>query len=118
MSTQPESRISRAILDYLKRQRIFAFKVHGGPNQMAGLPDILACVDGIFVGLEVKVPGKRHNTSLKQKRVHQLIGESGGLAFVVCSVPEVEALIVDIRAQIKAAGNPLEGWEPHTKEVK
>lgn len=114
MTTQPESRISSAILDALKAAGIFAFKVHGGPRQMAGVPDILACVEGIFVGLEVKVPEKRNNTSARQDYVHGLIRASGGVTEVVCSVPEAMEVVYRIRARIKAAGLTRTYWKKDT----
>lgn len=114
MTTQPEARISRAILDALKAAGIFSFKVHGGPNQMAGLPDILACVEGIFVGLEVKTPDKRKNTSVRQDYVHGLIEQSGGVTEVVCSVPEAMEIVYRIRARAKAAGLTRTQWKKET----
>lgn len=103
MTTQPESRISQAILKAFKVAGIFAFKVHGGPNQMAGLPDILACVEGRFVGIEVKTPHKRSNTSPRQEFVHQLIRDSGGIAVVACSVPEAMGIIEEVRLAARAS---------------
>lgn len=101
MTTQPEARISRAILTELRAAGIFAFKVHGSEYMMSGLPDVIACVDGIFVGFEVKVPGKRNNTSDVQKQVHQLIKAAKGYPFVVCSAAEAMAMVARIRAQLK-----------------
>lgn len=106
MTTQPEARISRAILVAFKSEGIFAFKVHGSEYMMVGLPDLIACVDGIFVGFEVKVPGKRDNTSTVQKRVHELIKQSKGFTFVVCSVPEAMAQVGRIRTQLKLTKVP------------
>lgn len=111
MSTQPEARISRAILQALKREGIFAFKVHGGPTQMAGVPDILACVEGVFVGFETKVPGERRNTSARQEYVHERIIMAGGVAVVVCSVPEALEHVARIRANVKRAGIPRNYWQ-------
>ena len=85
---QAESRLSTAILRALRAQGIFCFKVHGGAMMMAGLPDIIACVDGKFVGLETKMPDKRSNVSPRQTYVHQKILESGGEVYVVTSVQE------------------------------
>lgn len=103
MTTQPEARISQAILKALKVAGVFAFKVHGGPNQMAGLPDILTCVEGRFVGLEVKTPHKRSNVSERQKYVRDLIIASGGTSVVVCSVPEAMAVINELRLAMRKA---------------
>ena len=111
MSTQPEARISRAIQKALKIEGIFCFKVHGSKYMPAGLPDIVACVDGIFVGFEVKVPDKRDNTSEVQKRQHSLIKQSKGFVFVVCSAPEALAQVGRIRTQLKLTKIPKEQRE-------
>lgn len=94
--TQAESRLSRKVLDALKARGIFAYKVLGGPSTMAGLPDIIACVDGRFVGIEMKVPGKRENVSERQKYVHNKIRLAGGSVWVCTSVDEVMLFIDDI----------------------
>lgn len=88
MTTQPESKLSREIMEELRARGIFCFKVHGSAMMMAGLPDIIACPWGWFVGLEVKMPGKRDNTSVRQDYVRDLIRGSGGDYWVVTSVDE------------------------------
>jgi Holliday junction resolvase len=75
-------------MDALRKEGVFCFKVHGSEHVMAGLPDIIACVDGFFVGLETKLPESRGNVSPRQQYVHEQIWKSGGEAFVVCSVNE------------------------------
>lgn len=125
MGTQPESKLSRHILAVLKEQGIFAFKVHGSALMMAGLPDIVACVDGRFVGLETKVPERRGNVSEIQKRVHQLIERSGGTARVVCGPAEALAIASESSTHISAAQRreliqairslALHRNEPHTR---
>lgn len=88
---QRESRLSRKIITELESRGIFAFKIHGGPHMMAGLPDIIACVDGKFVGLETKLPDGG-NASPIQQFVHQKIQKAGGTAVVVRSVAEAVAV--------------------------
>jgi hypothetical protein len=100
---QRESKISGAILDELKKEGVFAFKIHGSALMMNGLPDIIACVEGMFVGLETKVPEKRSNTSKVQKYVHGLITQSGGIAVVVCGVREAMAVINEVRKGLSNA---------------
>lgn len=85
---QRESRLSGRIMKELRLNGAFCFKIHGGATMMAGLPDIIVCVGGEFVGLEVKLPGKRDNTSPTQKLVHSQIEQAGGRSFVVTSVQE------------------------------
>jgi len=84
--TQAESRLSRKILDALRLEGYFAFKVHGSKYMMAGLPDIIVCAHGLFIGLETKVPGKLENTSVSQKRVHAKIVAAEGAVYTVASV--------------------------------
>lgn len=88
MGTQPESKLQRKIQDAIKLKGYFVFKVHGSEFMMAGLPDLIVCADGYFIGLEVKLPSTRSNTSARQDYVHGLITQAGGKAAVVCSPQE------------------------------
>ena len=38
---------------------VFFWKEHGGPYGSAGIPDIICCYKGRFLGLEAKLPGGR-----------------------------------------------------------
>lgn len=86
--SQPESKLSRKIMDRLRLEGYFCFKVHGSEYMMAGLPDIIVCAQGLFIGLETKLPSTRGNVSPKQAYVHSLIQHAGGTAQVVCSPQE------------------------------
>lgn len=77
----------------LRAEGYFCFKVHGSEHMMAGLPDIIVCAMGRFIGLETKMPEKRSNTSPRQDYVHGLIRESGGIAAVVTSSEEALAAV-------------------------
>lgn len=83
--TQPESKLSRKIMATLRARGWFCFKVHGSAAMMGGLPDIIVCAEGLFIGLETKMVGKEKNTSPRQDYVHELIQASGGIATVVNS---------------------------------
>lgn len=85
---QPESKLSRKIMDLLRSNGAFCFKVWGSDHTMAGLPDIIVCYQGKFYGFETKVPEKRAHTSARQDYVHGLIQASGGVACVVTSPHE------------------------------
>lgn len=86
--SQPESKLSRKIMDRLRIEGYFAFKVHGSEFMMAGLPDIIVCAEGLFIGLETKLPSTRGNVSPRQAYVHSQIENAGGIAHVVCSPQE------------------------------
>ena len=91
--SQPESKLSRKIMDALRLEGYFAFKVHGSEYMMAGLPDIIVCADGHFIGLETKLPSTRNNVSPRQVYVHTQIGHAKGKAAVVCSPAEAVRVV-------------------------
>lgn len=91
--TQRESRRSRTIMDALRAKGYFCFKVHGSEYMMAGLPDIIVCAEGLFIGLEVKHPETRSDVSARQEYVHGLIRAAHGEAHVVCSANEALSLV-------------------------
>ncbi|ADV45492.1 VRR-NUC domain-containing protein [Nitratifractor salsuginis] len=85
-----EQKIQKRILRFLKDIGAYPAKIVTGNR--AGIPDILACVNGRFVAIEVKVPGKE---ATKLQDLHlQRIKEAGGVAFVAHGADEVrEALM-------------------------
>lgn len=70
---------------------IFFWKEHGGPYGTSGIPDIICCYKGRFLGLEAKLPGGKL-TEL-QKRTLYRINAAGGIARRVESVDDVKAVI-------------------------
>lgn len=88
---QPEAKVTKKIREYLIGAGAFVFKVHGGPTMMAGLPDLVACCDGLFIGIEVKMPGNK--TSAVQDHVHTKITEAGGAVIVAYGVEDVQQII-------------------------
>lgn len=83
-----EKRIENQIKNYLDSINAWHIKTHGNMFSKAGTPDILACVKGHFVAIEVKRPGgvvsKLQELNIKQ------INDTGGYALVAYSVTEVE----------------------------
>ena len=92
---QPENKLQSKIKKRLENEFLGSLwiKVHGGPYQQAGIPDLLGCVEGTFIGLEVKLPGKEHTTTKLQKHMLNMISRAGGIAAVV-SDPEDAANLV------------------------
>lgn len=60
------------------------FKVHGSEHMMAGLPDLIICYRGLFIALEVKMPGNKVSP-VQSLRIQQ-IRAAQGHAYVVKSV--------------------------------
>ena len=86
-----EKNITKAIMNHLKSIKAFAVKLHGGPFQAAGLPDIMCILHGQTVFFEVKTEvGK---VTRIQSHCHDRIRKAGGLVSVVRSVDEVIYLL-------------------------
>ena len=87
-----EKDIVAAILRLLRKTpSCFAWKEHGGMYGTAGIPDIICCYKGRFIGLEVKQPSG-HLTEL-QKLTIEKINAAGGIALLVNSVADVKKII-------------------------
>ena len=87
-----ESDIVKAIMRYLKTvPNCFAWKEHGGMYGTAGIPDIIACINGKFYGFEVKTD-KGQPTELQKATIRKII-KAGGTALVVRSVDDVKSVL-------------------------
>ena len=76
---------------------VFFWKEHGGPYGTSGVPDIICCYRGRFLGLEVKLPSGKL-TEL-QKRAIAKINRAGGIACRVESVEDVRAIIARVDSE-------------------
>lgn len=76
-----EKTFENKIKKYLKSKNIWHVKFFANGFTKRGVPDILACVNGYFVAIEVKsATGK---PSPLQVRNVDLIRESGGIAIIL-----------------------------------
>ena len=84
-----EKDIVARILKYLKKlPRCFCWKEHGGMYGTAGIPDIIACVEGHFYAFEVKT--ETGKTTALQDATIRNINNCGGTAAVVRSLEDVK----------------------------
>lgn len=90
MSTkQPESKLVEKILRFLRSNYPgYWRKIHGGPYQGRGIPDILGCHRGRWFSFEAKMDGNK--ASAIQEDNGQEIQDAGGIWAVVWSVEEVK----------------------------
>lgn len=87
-----ESDVIKAISQYLKTvPNLFFWKEHGGMYGTAGIPDLIVCYKGRFLGFECKV-GKNKPTILQEATIKKIL-RAGGYAMVVGSVEEVRQVI-------------------------
>ena len=89
----PEGKVKKEIKDYLRSKGAYFFMPvqtgYGSPTL-----DILACVNGKFVGIEVKRPGK--GATARQHLIISEIIQAGGIAFVADRVEDVVAELVSL----------------------
>jgi Holliday junction resolvase-like predicted endonuclease len=84
-----EKSVENKIKEYLFNKGIYFFKVHGSKFMEPGIADIIACVDGHFVGIEVKRPGAKNEQSAQQKVHERNLIKSGGTYLLVDDLQEV-----------------------------
>jgi Holliday junction resolvase len=87
-----EKDIVAAIMRHLKTvPSCFAWKTHGGMYGTAGIPDIIACIDGRFFAFEVKQPSGKL-TKLQEVALAK-IQAAGGIAAKVTGAAQVAEII-------------------------
>ena len=81
MATTPEVKVKKQVHRVLGAARAYAVNYIGGQYANNGTPDILACMNGRFFGIEVKA-GTNKPTALQ---IHALaaIEAAGGVALVI-----------------------------------
>ncbi len=89
-----EKSIENKIKDYLKLKGAYYVKYFGNKFSQVGVPDILACYKGRFIGIEVK--NEKGKTSPLQDINLKQIQEAGGISIVARSVEEVKQIIDNI----------------------
>jgi hypothetical protein len=92
----PEGKVTAAIVRHLKALQkagapLWFAKLHGGPMQRAGLPDLIVLIDGRLLAIEVKRPGGK--ASALQAHTLSAMERAGASSVVACSVGDVSRLI-------------------------
>jgi len=87
----PEAKIKRHITSVLKYHGIWYFFPASNGFGRAGIPDIIAIVDGQFVGIEARADKSKKPTAL-QKLCGEQIRSAGGEWFLVRCQEDIETL--------------------------
>jgi Holliday junction resolvase len=88
----PEKKVENQIKSYLDLLGAYYLKVHGSMYQPAGTPDILACINGRFVAIEVKRPNGGVVSALQKSKLKK-IEQVGGVSIVARSVEDVSEML-------------------------
>ena len=86
-----EKNIENHIKRYLKSKGAYYVKYFGNQFSQVGVPDILACYKGKFIGREVK--NETGKTSPLQDVNLEQIKQAGGISLVARSVEDVKQVI-------------------------
>ena len=89
MGSTPEGRVKSRIKAWLSAQGFYHFSPIGGPYAVHGVPDIVVCANGRFVGIECKAPGKEKNTTKNQDLHKERIERNQGVAIVTSKLEDV-----------------------------
>lgn len=87
-----ESAIVKSIVKMAKAEGWWVMKIHGGPYQLAGVPDLLCINRGRAVFLEVKRPGEKP-TAIQVQRMNEIQRVGGAACHVVTSKEEARACL-------------------------
>lgn len=88
----PEGRVKAQVKQWLKARAVWFFMPVSNGMGSHGIPDFICCMNGAFVGIECKAPGKRSNVSALQQMQMTGIRTAGGRAIVVDNVEQLEDL--------------------------
>lgn len=77
----PEAKVKKQVVAVLKKHGAYYFYPVTGGYGRSGVPDIVACFKGKFLGIECKA-GNNTTTALQQKNLRE-ITDNGGLALVI-----------------------------------
>jgi Holliday junction resolvase len=81
MASTPESRVKKKVKEILDQMGVYHFSPMQNGMGRAGIPDIIGCLEGQFLGIECKA-GKGTTTALQERELTR-IQNAGGLALVV-----------------------------------
>jgi len=96
MAMTPEAKVKKVVVKHLKSMGAYYFYPVTGGYGGSGVPDIVACYDGKFFGIECKA-GKNTPTPLQEKNLRD-IRKAGGVAVVINedNMNKVELILKDL----------------------
>lgn len=92
-----EKGIENKIKNFLSKNNAYYVKYFGNAFTKSGVPDILVCYNGRFIGIEVK--NEHGKTSLLQDANLRQIKKAGGIGIVARTVSDVEQALHSIELE-------------------
>lgn len=90
-----EKKLQDQCIKYLKKQGIYHLNVYGSGFSAKGAPDLITCINGRFVGFELKVGS---NGLQDDQKIHKLrIERSNGLHYTPYTLEEFIEIVESLR---------------------
>ena len=89
-----EQDYQRKIIKFLEDHGAYVIKVISASKK--GVPDVIACYKGYFIGIEVKTPEKIKNTTKLQDYNIKKIRQANGYALVASDTKDLESILKEI----------------------
>jgi hypothetical protein len=81
MAMTPEAKVKKRVKAILDEQQVYHFSPMQNGMGRAGIPDIIACHGGKFIGIECKA-GSNKPTALQERELNRILN-AGGEAYVI-----------------------------------
>jgi Holliday junction resolvase len=81
MALTPEAKVKKKVKEILDQMGVYHFSPMQNGMGRAGIPDIIGCLEGQFLGIECKA-GRGTTTALQERELTK-IQNAGGYALVV-----------------------------------
>ena len=92
--TKPEKKLQDKAIEYLESRGIYKLNLFGDGWSERGKPDLIVCINGRFVGFELKVG---ENDLSDAQKLHRLwIQRSGGLHYSPYTLDEFIGIVEDL----------------------
>ena len=113
MAKTPEKKVKNKIVALLKEAGAYYFYPVTGGFGGSGVPDIVVCLNGCFLGIEVKADLKKSKPTVLQSLNLRSIDRAGGVALVldVCNYDVVLPAVL-------TALSHAQGVPPHIHIIK
>ena len=92
-----EKQFQKKVINYLNSlPHTWFFKVWGGGFQRSGIPDLICCINGVFVALELKGKGGKP-TKLQELNINHINAAGGiGLILYPADFKEFKTLVKEV----------------------
>lgn len=99
----PEAKTKQRVRKILDDAGAYHFNPFGGGYGRAGIPDIIACVNGCFLAIECKA-GKGKTTALQDRELEN-IRAAGGATMVVYNTDDDMGYLENVLWALQKRGN-------------